>query len=59
MQNYQLARDKERRKIRPLLRYQVAYYVAIQLEPDSFDKKPESYEEAGASRDTVKWLAAM
>lgn len=59
LQNYQLARDRERRQIRPLLRYQVANYVVVQLEPNSFDKEPESYEKAVASKDFVKWLVAM
>lgn len=59
LQNYQLARDRERRQIRPLLRYQVANYVVVQLEPNSFDKEPESYEKVVASKDFVKWLVAM
>lgn len=59
LQNYQLARDKERRQIRPPLWYQIADYVVAQLELDSFDKEPKSHEKVVASRDSVKWLAIM
>lgn len=49
----------EKREIRPPSRYQFVYYVFAQVESDPFDKKLESYEEAIASKYSVKWFAAM
>lgn len=59
LQDYQFARDRERRRIRPPSRYLHANYVSKQTESESLSFELASYEEAVCCKESKKWLAAM
>lgn len=61
LQQYQLARDKERRHIRPLARYAYAYMVAYALisTEDISIEEPNSYIEALKSEHNSNWINAI
>jgi hypothetical protein len=58
LQNYQLARDRDRRQRRPALSYGYVDLVAFALNvADDIDTcEPQSYHEAITSNDSVKWI---
>ena len=59
--DYQLVRDKERRVIKPPIRFGVVDLseFALAVAQDVEDSKPASYKEAINSLEKDKWLAAM
>ncbi|MDV3146702.1 MAG: reverse transcriptase domain-containing protein [Sweet potato little leaf phytoplasma] len=61
LQTYNLARDRQRREIRPPSRYARADLVhyALNVEIEQADTEPLTYSEAVNSRDSVKWQSAM
>lgn len=58
---YQLARDKVRREIRPPARFSYAdlVYTALLADVEIQRTKPNTYAEAISSKDSKKWLTAM
>lgn len=56
-----MARDRERRQIRPPARYANADIVhyALNIEAELVDSEPLTYAQAVASKDSEKWLEAM
>ncbi|CAA3024802.1 Hypothetical predicted protein, partial [Olea europaea subsp. europaea] len=57
--DYQLARDRERRQIRPPSKHQYADFASDRSESNLFDIEPASYEEAISSKESHKWITAM
>ena len=59
--DYQLTRDRERRKIRPPLRYGFADVIvaALYLEGGIINYEPETYSDAMRCKDSSKWKLAM
>lgn len=61
LQNYNLARDRQRREIKKPARYVNAdlVYYALNTEVEQLGSEPESYDEAMRSTDKSKWIHAM
>lgn len=61
LQEYQLARDRTRREIRPPTRYSYAelIYTALLARTEVLRTEPESYSKAITSKDRDKWWQAM
>ena len=60
LHDYNLARDRERRQSKAPVRYGFADCIAYALEvAEEMDSEPNTFEEALASKDSVKWKAAM
>ena len=61
LNNYQLARDKERRTIKMPKKYGIADLIsyARSVTEELSGEEPMSYKEAMCRRDKAKWLAAM
>lgn len=57
LDNYQLARDRQRRQIRPPARFNE--HVSLLSYQSMIENEPESFEEAINSKDSKEWLAAM
>lgn len=61
MENYQLARDRERRNVKMLRKYGIADLISYTLTVanDVNGGEPMSFKEAMSSDDKMKWYAAM
>ena len=61
LRDYQLARDRSRRTIRPHARYAYSYlvYSALVVGMEMKSTEPTSYEEAVSSHDCSKWQQVM
>ncbi|KAH9804147.1 hypothetical protein KPL71_002018 [Citrus sinensis] len=61
MNNYQLARDRERRVIKMPKKYGIADLIsyALNVAEEVIGEEPSSYKQAMNSRDKTKWLSAM
>ncbi|KAH9751577.1 hypothetical protein KPL71_014347 [Citrus sinensis] len=61
MDNYQLARDRERRVIKMPKRFGIADLIsyALNVAEEVIGEEPSSYKQAMNSRDKSKWLSAM
>ena len=61
MDNYQLARDRERRVIKMPKRFGIADLIsyALNAAEEVIGEEPSSYKQAMNSRDKTKWLSAM
>ncbi|CAI9771120.1 unnamed protein product [Fraxinus pennsylvanica] len=59
LQDYQLAKDREMREIRPPSRYQYADFVTEQSEPNLFDTEPVFYDEAVSCKESPKCIDAI
>ena len=61
LRDYQLARDRSRRNVRPPARYAYSdlVYCALVAGMELRCNEPSSYEEAISSQDSTKWQCAM
>lgn len=59
LDDYQLTRDRERRQIRPPIRFDNDEFVSLFTYQDKSENEPDSYDDAINCKDYVCWKAAM
>ncbi|KAL2455610.1 Retrovirus-related Pol polyprotein from transposon TNT 1-94 [Abeliophyllum distichum] len=59
LHNYQLTKDRERKEIRPLIRFDQADFAFVYNVQDFLGNEPSSFEEVMESKDANLWFVAM